>query len=65
MLRRLQRECDGQDVVEYALLTAFIGLAGLLAFRLIVVALGGAYASWDGGVQGLWEPRDPGSGGNP
>ena len=33
---RLAREDSGQDLVEYALLTAFIGLAGVTVFGFIL-----------------------------
>lgn len=53
---------NGQDLVEYAYLTLFIGLAGLAAWLGIVDAMGTAYAGFDSGTQELWEPPDPTSG---
>lgn len=54
--------CDeeGQDLVEYALLTAFIGLAGIAAFTLLANNVGAAYSASDVAEQMLWEPRPPG-----
>ena len=60
-LGRWIREEDGQDVVEYALLTAVIGLAGVVAFALLANNVGVAYVNWDGAEQNLWVPNDPGA----
>lgn len=43
----------GQDVVEYALLAAFIGTVGVLAWQGVRVGIGNAYVGWDSGVQGI------------
>ena len=56
---RLVREESGQDLIEYALLTAFIGLAGMAVFQAIRVGIFNAYTSWDSGTQNLWEPPPP------
>jgi Flp pilus assembly pilin Flp len=58
---RLLRDDSGQDLVEYALLTAFIGLAGAAAWIAMADRLGNAYTEYDSGVQGLWESPGPGS----
>ena len=63
MTRLLREEC-GQDIVEYALLAAFIGTVGILTWQSIGVGIGNAYLGWDGGVQGLSDcTPDPGGGG--
>ena len=49
-------------MVEYALLAAFIGTVGILAWQSIGVGIGAAYLGWDTGVQGLSSPPDPGAG---
>jgi len=49
----------GQDMVEYALLAAFIGLAGFVVLRSLGIVISAAYTGWDSGVQGLWEPPPP------
>ena len=52
---RFWLEEDGQDLVEYALLTALIGLTGLAVWSTIVGLIGDRYTDYDTGVQGLWE----------
>jgi Flp pilus assembly pilin Flp len=62
MLRLLTRFVDeetGQDLIEYALLTATIGLAGVAGIDLINAAINAAYTSWDSGVNNLWEVPPP------
>jgi Flp pilus assembly pilin Flp len=58
---RLFREESGQDLIEYALLTAFIGLAGAAAWSAIAGSLEAAYTGYDNDVQGIYEPLDPGA----
>lgn len=38
---------SGQDLIEYALLTAFIGLAGFAGVSLLGISLHDTYVSWD------------------
>lgn len=59
---RLIGDDSGQDLIEYALLTAFIGLAGLAAWVTIRNNLGQAYSGYDVNTQSLWEPPVPTSG---
>lgn len=63
VLRRLLVDEDGQDVVEYALLTAAIGLAGIATWPLIEGAIGLAYQAVVTDTQDIWEVPDPGAGG--
>jgi Flp pilus assembly pilin Flp len=63
-LRRLLFETDGQDMIEYALLTTFIGFAGAAGWNLTQIALGNAYTGFSGAVWDLWEPADPVGGGS-
>jgi Flp pilus assembly pilin Flp len=64
LLRRFLRETFGQDVVEYALLAAFIGCLGAVAWQNIKTGLGTAYGSWDGCSQQLAQcTPDPSSSG--
>jgi Flp pilus assembly pilin Flp len=63
LLRRLAIETDGQDVIEYALLTTFIGMVGFAAWNAIRTGLGVAYGSYVDAVWDLWEPDDPSGGG--
>jgi Flp pilus assembly pilin Flp len=58
-LQRLVRDDAGQDVVEYALLTAFLGLAALTAWSTIRDALGLSYAGTTTDVRGLWDTPAP------
>ena len=58
-LRRIACDDSGQDVVEYALLTAFFGLSALAAWTSIRTALGLSYTGTTSGVQGLWDPPPP------
>lgn len=51
LLRRLLREEDGQDLIEYALLSSAIGLAGAVAFSFISDAMRDTYTTWDDAVQ--------------
>ena len=53
LIRQLQREDRGQDIIEYALLAAFIGVVGIVAWQNIGVGVSNAYSGWDAGVQGL------------
>ena len=58
-LLRIARDDSGQDVVEYALLTAFFGLAALAAWTSIRDGLGAGYTGTTSGVQSLWDPPPP------
>jgi len=60
LLRAFVVEDQSQDLVEYALLGAFIAFAGLAAFTAMQTVIARAYAYWDLTEQGLWEPPDPG-----
>jgi len=64
LLRRLIREDGGSDIIEYALLTGSIGLAGLATWPLISSALGVAYSNLDTHTQDIWAPQDPIGGGS-
>lgn len=58
---RLLREEDGQDVIEYALLTASVGLMGIATWPVITASIGATYQRLDAQTQDLWEVPDPGS----
>jgi hypothetical protein len=64
LLRKLIVSEQGQEVMEYALLTAAIGFAGLASWPLIVQALGIAYGALDSQTQNLWVPPDPAGAGS-
>ena len=50
---------SAQDLVEYAYLTVFVGLAGLAVWSAIVDVMSAAYSGYDSDTQNLWEPPDP------
>lgn len=49
----------GQDLIEYALLTAIIGVAGLLVLSALPATMGTAYNSWNAAGQSAWQPCPP------
>jgi Flp pilus assembly pilin Flp len=51
---------SGQDLVEYALLSGIITLAGVLLFPVVAGEMRAAYTTWNSGVQTVWEPCPPG-----
>jgi Flp pilus assembly pilin Flp len=63
-VRRLLFETDGQDMIEYALLTTFIGFAGAAAWNAMQTGLGNAYTGFNNAVWNLWSPPDPVGGGS-
>ena len=61
-MSRIVEDESAQDLVEYALLASFVGIAGYL----VLIALGGdiaaAYEAWldpTSGVPSLWDPPAP------
>ena len=58
-LIRFMKEDDAQDLIEYAFLAAFFGLAGMFVWNQIIGAMTGTYASWETTQQNLWEPPTP------
>jgi len=59
---RLVRDDAAQDIIEYALLAGFVGIAGYVALGVIGPSVNGAYATWIDPTRGspkLWEPADP------
>jgi Flp pilus assembly pilin Flp len=62
LLARFAVEDGGQDIVEYALLAAFIGIAGWAIIMTLPTVMGTTYASWldpNNGVPGQWDPPEP------
>lgn len=59
---RLVDDQRGQDLVEYALLTAAVGLVAIATWPAVATAIGAAYRALDANTQGLWEPPPPGGG---
>jgi len=61
---RFWRDESGQDVMEYALLGAFVGTVGILAWRGVRTGLGNLYLGWNAGIQNISDcTPDPGGGG--
>jgi Flp pilus assembly pilin Flp len=50
---------DAQDLVEYALLGAFIGVCAVLIWANIATLIGVRYAGYDSGVNSLWASPEP------
>lgn len=64
LVRGLVVDDDGQDLIEYGLLSAFIGVCAILVWSNIPGQLAFVYGSWDGSVQNLSScTPDPGGGG--
>jgi hypothetical protein len=59
LLVRLERDERGQDLVEYMLLGAFLGLTSYLGFLAIQNTIFTSYGNWDTSQQNLWVPPDP------
>ena len=53
LLLRIVREDGGQDLNEYALLSALIGIVGILAWTNVGSAIFTTYSGWDTNVQTL------------
>ena len=62
LFRRLLVEDDGQELVEYALLSAFVMLASITAIEALKSALQAAYTSWNTAAQSCWDMPAPGAG---
>lgn len=50
---------EGQDLVEYVLLTATIGLCSIVAMNVLSGAINLVYTSWNTGTQSIWQPENP------
>ena len=51
-------------MIEYVLVTAAIGLAGIATWPLIEISIRQSYQALDTNTQGLWVPPDPAGGGS-
>jgi Flp pilus assembly pilin Flp len=64
MWRRLAADESGQDIVEYALLGALIGIASILIWQQLGTTVFNVYTAADTGVQNASAcTPDPGGGG--
>ena len=58
---RLVADDSGQDLIEYALLTTFIGLAVVVVFDVLRSSIGFVYGTWNSAANQIWETPDPGT----
>ena len=56
---RLFADEQGQDLIEYAMLTTVISFASIAVFDLIRSAIAFAYGSWNTSANSNWYPPDP------
>ena len=63
LLRRLGQKLskaeDGQDLIEYSLLTGIIAIVGILVFPTIQSKMADAYRDWNDNAQAIWETPPP------
>jgi pilus assembly protein Flp/PilA len=56
---RFAADDSGQDLIEYALLTAIIGISGVLILSTLSTTMGTAYSRWNTAGQNAWQPCPP------
>ena len=56
---RLLEDESGQDIVEYALLAALIGVASIVTWKALATTVGTVYLQVDSGTQSITVPPDP------
>lgn len=59
-LCKLLVDDSGQDLIEYALLTTFIGLAVIAVFDVLRNSIGVVFGAWNTGANDIWETPNPG-----
>jgi Flp pilus assembly pilin Flp len=59
LLVRFVRDESGDDLVEYALLTAIVSVGGVVLFASIADAMATAYTNWETAAETAWEPCPP------
>jgi Flp pilus assembly pilin Flp len=59
LFARVFADDSGQDLVEYALLTTFIGFSSIAVFDVIRSAIQVVYTSWNTSTNSNWRPPDP------
>ena len=50
---------SGQDLIEYALLTAIITISGVLVLSTLSTTMGTAYSGRNAAGQAIWQPCPP------
>jgi Flp pilus assembly pilin Flp len=58
-MARLLGDDAGNDLIEYALLAAVVGVAGAATLAIFPGVINDVYSSWDAATQDIWEPQDP------
>ena len=53
LLARLVREDEGQDLIEYAMLAAFVSLVAIVGATALGISLDGWYTAVSGTVDGM------------
>ena len=56
LVRRLFREDEGQDLVEYGILTGMVITIGIVIFTTISTKMGTAYDTWGTQIEDNWVP---------
>jgi Flp pilus assembly pilin Flp len=56
---RLLADEEGQDLIEYALLTTVIGLAAIGVFDILRTSIRDVYGTWNVSANSNWVPQDP------
>jgi len=56
---RVIADDSGQDLIEYALLTAIIGISGVLILSTLSTTMGTAYSGLNTAGQNAWQPCPP------
>ena len=64
LICRLLRDDRGQDIIEYVLLTAALGVSSIAVWPLIAASIGQSYQQLDTNTQDLWVPPNPAGGGS-
>ena len=56
---RVIADDSGQDLIEYGLLTAIVGISGVLILSTLSTTMGTAYSGWNTAGQNAWQPCPP------
>jgi Flp pilus assembly pilin Flp len=59
LLRQLVQDDSAQDLIEYALLTGIIAIAGILLFPTIQSSMATAYQGWNDNAYNISEAPPP------
>ena len=56
VVRSLVADDEGQDLIEYALLTGLVSVALAMVFPIFQDQMATAYQTWISNAQSIWEP---------